>query len=66
MKTAIRDFNGPPRFLMVGRCPRCGKACYLSRRDAKRAAKGMFPGVRHRPVQCGDSWHIQQVRGEAQ
>ncbi|WND34016.1 hypothetical protein RI578_06770 [Streptomyces sp. BB1-1-1] len=65
MKTAIRNFNGHPQQLAVGRCPDCGKATYLSRRDAKRAARGMFPGVHHRPVQCGDRWHIQRVSGES-
>lgn len=63
MKAAIRGFNPPPKFLAVGRCATCGKASYISRRDAKRAAKGMFPGLHHRPVQCGNRWHIQQIRG---
>lgn len=64
MKTAIRDFHGPPQQLMVGICQRCGKASFATRRDAKRAARGMFPGQHHRPVQCGDRWHMQRVWGE--
>ncbi|MEU3899796.1 hypothetical protein [Streptomyces sp. NPDC045251] len=65
MKTAIRAFHGHPQRLAVGRCPACGRATYLSRRDARRAAKGMFPGVHHQIVQCGDRWHMQRVRGES-
>jgi hypothetical protein len=66
VKTAIREFNGPPRYLNVGKCAACGKASYLSRRDAKRAAKGMFPGRHHRPAKCGERWHLELVRGESQ
>ncbi|MCM1977186.1 hypothetical protein [Streptomyces sp. G1] len=65
MKTAIRDFNGPPAQLMVGTCLACGKASFASRRDAKRAARSMFPGVHHRAVRCGERWHLQRVWGEA-
>lgn len=65
MSSVIRDFNGPPRQLMVGFCPRHGKASFLSRVDAKRAAKGMFPGQHHRPVRCGDRWHFERVWGGA-
>lgn len=64
MRTAIRDFNGPASQLMVGTCRACGKASFGSRRDAKRAAKAMFPGVHHRPVPCGERWHMQRVWGE--
>lgn len=65
MKTR-RGFNAHPDKLMVGLCPACGKATYRSRRDAKRAAKGMFPGAHHRPVQCGQHWHIHLMSGESQ
>ncbi|MFJ4365124.1 hypothetical protein ACIP4S_13330 [Streptomyces chartreusis] len=66
MSTAIRNFNGPPAFLTVGSCPECGRACYISRRLANRAAKGMFPGAHHQAIPCGQYWHIQRVRGEGQ
>ncbi|MGW6292431.1 hypothetical protein [Streptomyces sp. NPDC055058] len=58
-----RGWNGHPTTLSLGSCPTCGKAMYISRVVAKRAAKGMFPGLRHRPVQCGQRWHIELVRG---
>jgi hypothetical protein len=64
MSTVLRAFTGPPSRLTVGTCPDCGRACYTSRRSARRAAKGMFPGAHHRPVQCGQYWHIQRVWGE--
>lgn len=64
MSTAIRGFNGHPTTLTVGTCPDCGKACYTSRRMARRAARGMFPGTHHRAVPCGQYWHIERVRGE--
>ncbi|MFE6362914.1 hypothetical protein ACFVP3_23310 [Streptomyces sp. NPDC057806] len=64
MRTAVRNFNGPPAHLTVGTCPDCGKACFASRRDAKRAARGMFPGAHHRAVPCGQYWHIQRVWGD--
>ncbi|WP_329214955.1 hypothetical protein OG352_05620 [Streptomyces sp. NBC_01485] len=64
MKTAIRDFNGSPKNLSVGKCPDCGKASYLSRRDAKHAARAMFPALHHRPVKCGQRWHNERMRGE--
>ncbi|MFJ9114425.1 hypothetical protein ACIRJO_02630 [Streptomyces sp. NPDC102394] len=61
-----RNFVGPPSQLAVSLCASCGKACCASRRDAKRAARAMFPGVHHKVVQCGEYWHIQRVRGEGQ
>ncbi|MFD4258174.1 hypothetical protein ACFWR9_11225 [Streptomyces sp. NPDC058534] len=63
MSTVIRDFSGPPAHLMVGYCKPCGRASFLSRRDAKRAAKGMFPGQHHRPIRCGDRWHFRRMWG---
>jgi len=60
-----RIFNPHPDKLTVGLCPSCGKAIYRTRREAKRAARGMFPGQHHRPVQCGAAWHIELVRGDA-
>jgi len=64
MKTRLRGFNGHPTTLTVGSCPTCGKAGYVSRREAKRAARGMFPGTHHKAVKCGQWWHIQRVWGE--
>jgi hypothetical protein len=37
-------------------CPACGKLCYRSRREAKRAAK--THGNNRRAYQCGDNWHL--------
>lgn len=65
MTTRTRGWNGHPTTLTTGRCPRCGKAMYPSRKAARRAARGMFPGIHHRAVQCGQSWHFQRVWGEA-
>ncbi|MFF3847984.1 hypothetical protein [Streptomyces sp. NPDC002328] len=64
MKTR-RSFTPHPDKLTVGLCPNCGKATYRTRREAKRAARGMFPGTHHRPFQCGQRWHIQLLRGES-
>lgn len=64
MTVGVREFNGPPSFLTVGTCGGCGKASYLTRREAKRAARGMYPSAHHRPVKCGQYWHIELVRGQ--
>ncbi|CBG73072.1 hypothetical protein SCAB_60531 [Streptomyces scabiei 87.22] len=63
MKAAARQFYGHPTQLTVGLCHDCGKANYLTRREAKRAARAMFPGAHHRPFPCGQYWHIELVRG---
>lgn len=43
-------------------CPVCGKIAYLSRADARRAAKQLDAVGRRegriRPYRCGDSWHL--------
>lgn len=41
----------------MGRCA-CGKLRYLSRADAKRAARALHPDTALRPYICGPVWHI--------
>ncbi|MCC9154852.1 hypothetical protein LZP81_31080 [Streptomyces parvulus] len=65
MTAGLRNFSGHPRQLMVGTCPKDGKACFLSRQDARRAARGMFPGQHHRAFKCGDRWHFQRLGRDA-
>jgi hypothetical protein len=42
----------------IGCCPVCGKHCYETKRDAKRAARRLHPGSRLNPYRCGRWWHI--------
>ena len=44
----------------VSQCPDCGKLCYASRAEAKRAARAMSgTGVtKMRPYACGQFWHL--------
>lgn len=44
--------------LHVGRCRRCGKRRYPTRRDARRAARLAHPGEHLRAYRCGGYWHI--------
>ena len=42
-------------------CPDCGKVCYLSRKDARRAATqvtGRRHGSKLRVYRCGRYWHL--------
>lgn len=44
--------------LQVGRCRRCGKRCYPTRREARRAARLAHPGEHMRAYRCGGYWHL--------
>jgi hypothetical protein len=44
-------------------CPVCGKVRYLSRADAKRAARRQ--GRRCRAYHCGDFWHLADYQPAA-
>lgn len=50
------------RSLATGTCLDCGKRAYLSRRDAKQAARALHPDVALRPYQCGRWWHVGRTR----
>lgn len=53
-----RDTSGVrPSSRWVGFCPRCGKHRYLSRSDAKKACKALYPGDPMSTYQCGQYWH---------
>lgn len=43
-----------------GICPleTCGKTRYLTRRDAKKVARNLFPGDHLTAYPCGDWWHF--------
>ena len=54
----------------TGPCPRCGKASYRTRKDAKRAARRLFPNDRMSVYGCGHYYHVGHLpkvvrRGEA-
>lgn len=64
-----RARDGDPRQLGQATCPDCGKRRYLTRVDAKRAARALSPAEPLRAYLCGTSWHIGhnpgwRVRGE--
>jgi hypothetical protein len=45
--------------LSVGRCPTCGMGRYESRRAARKAGRGKYPGKRVRAFRCdGGMWHF--------
>ena len=46
-----------PHSLAIGTCRRCGKRSYLTRREAKKAARAIHPNVPLRAYQCGQMWH---------
>jgi predicted RNA-binding Zn-ribbon protein involved in translation (DUF1610 family) len=39
-------------------CPGCGKRCYRSRKDARKAASLLYPGKHSGKYLCGEYWHI--------
>ena len=41
----------------VGTCKRCGKQCYPSRAEAKKARKAVHPGEKMNVYPCGAYWH---------
>ena len=53
-------------WLQVGMCGACGRARYVSRREARYAARLASPGTRLRAYRCGTSWHLGTPAGRAQ
>lgn len=41
----------------VGTCSECGKQSYTSKRNAKNAAKALYPGQHKAPYECNGYWH---------
>lgn len=39
-------------------CSTCGKRSFLSRRDARRASRALYPEEALRAYACGGYWHI--------
>ena len=39
-------------------CQACGKVCYANRRDARRAARRLYPGKHMRAYRCGTWFHL--------
>lgn len=39
-------------------CRMCGKRCYQSRKDARRAGRLLYPGAHTREYRCLGLWHI--------
>lgn len=52
--SAVNPLFGIPSF----RCPACGKVSYLSRRDARRSARVLYPGRRMRTYRHLGRWHL--------
>lgn len=50
--------RGGPDHISLGTCPDCGKQCYKSREQARRAARVIFPGRQTREYPCGEWWHV--------
>ena len=42
----------------VGTCPTCGKRCYGSKDEAKKAARQIHPASRLNVYRCGTYWHL--------
>lgn len=42
----------------IGKCPDCGKVCYVDRKSARRAGKRRHAGEHMSPYKCGEFWHI--------
>lgn len=42
----------------------CGKQAYEKRRDAKRAARHLYPGQRMKVYRHDSKWHIAHARPE--
>ncbi|SES04265.1 hypothetical protein [Streptomyces qinglanensis] len=60
-----------PEHLALGTCPTCGRKSYLTRREARRAARAIHPHTALRAYKCGDHWHnghtsAWRKRGEQQ
>lgn len=55
-----KKFPGFPR--AISTCAHCGKQSYMTRADAKRAAKTISPGEHYSPYQCLDGyWHFGKL-----
>ena len=39
-------------------CGDCGKHGYVSKQQAKQAARSLYPGTRMRVYRCGTLWHM--------
>lgn len=52
--SAVNPLSGIPSF----RCPACGKVSYLSRADARRSARVLYPGRRMRAYRHLGRWHL--------
>jgi hypothetical protein len=48
----------------VGRCPECGKRRYLSKREAKAAARTVHRGAHLAAYACGDYWHLGHLNAK--
>ena len=53
------DHHGYVRSVFT--CPDCGKQCYLTRADAKRAAKTIAPNAHFSPYKCGEFYHFGKL-----
>ena len=62
MTDALLRRTLPPYAAHVGSCSSCGKASYLTRRDARRAGKALHPNTRTRIYQCGALWHVSTTK----
>lgn len=49
---------GRPGDAWTRQCPRCGKHSFPTRKEARRAARALFPYVALRAYQCGTAWHF--------
>lgn len=56
----------PQRYHHVGLCLDHRLPCWLSRKNARGAARELYPGQHLRALQCGDShyWHLVQLAVE--
>lgn len=55
MSTRKRD--GRPGSRHHGDCAVCGKKRYGSRKDARAAARALYPGDHLSAYRCADAWH---------
>lgn len=45
----------------VATCALCGKVCYLTRADAKKAARTVNPSEHFSPYTCNGMWHFGKL-----
>ncbi|HWM96706.1 MAG TPA: hypothetical protein VNO54_06580 [Streptosporangiaceae bacterium] len=53
-----RSADRAGRNLSPGTCPECGKHCYPTRAEAKRAARQKAQRRKTNAYRCGDFWHL--------